>query len=98
MSKKITKIITSPISSTDTNEMIVDSFCEERAKRWEDITRSEVACRTKKNKSFHGGIIRVFCTREDSHYYSSQMNLYLITLTIIFTVLANAYYIVTIFQ
>lgn len=55
--EEIAKIISCPITTTDTDEVIVDSFLNQGTKSWEDIPGCEVTCRTKKDESFHGGSI-----------------------------------------
>lgn len=65
-SEKITKIITRPVSTTNTYEVIIDSFLKQSTECWQDIARCEVTCRTKKDKSFHRNSISIFVKIEKS--------------------------------
>ncbi len=74
--EEIAKIITRPITTTDTYERIIDSFLKQSAECWEDITRCEVTRRTKKNESFHRNSISIFVKIEKSIHSRAYLCLF----------------------
>lgn len=90
--EEVAKIITRPITATDTDEMIIDSFLEQSSKCWEHIPCSEVSCRPKKNESFHDESIRLFCTNK-LETYTGLMEIFFWSLSILLTLYTGYKYI-----